>query len=117
MKRAILMTILLTLPYQFALAAVSLYCAHHETGQAATHFGHHSHDHGSMLDAEIQAPSPEMGLGVGTDHDHCGSTLALNAALIVISAPPSSTFLLTSTATPHDFATAEPDRPNWTLAA
>lgn len=117
MKRAILMTILLTLPYQFAWAGVSLYCAHHETGQAATHFGHHSHDHGSMLDAETQAPSPEMGLGVGADHDHCGSTLALNAVLIVISAPPSSAFLLTSTATPHDFATAEPDRPNWTSAA
>ena len=117
MKRAILITILLTLPYQFAWAGVSLYCAHHETGQAATHFGHHSHDHGSMLDAETQAPSPEMGLGVGTDHDHCGSTLALNAALIVTSAPPSSTFLLTSTATPHDFATAEPDRPNWAPAA
>ena len=117
MKRAILITILLTLPYQFAWTGVSLYCTHQEIGQAATHFGHHSHDHGSILDAETQAPSPETGLGVGADHDHCGSTLALNAVLLVISAPLSPAFLLISTATPHDFATAEPDRPNWTSAA
>jgi hypothetical protein len=117
MKRAVLMTILLTLSYQFAWAGVSLYCTHHETGQAATHFGHHSHDHVSRLDAETPAPSPETGLGVGADHDHCDSTLALNAVPILISAPPPSAFLLPSAATPHDFATAEPDRPNWTAAA
>ena len=117
MKRAVLMTILLTLPYQLAWAGASLYCAHQETGQAATHFGHHSHDHGSMLDAETLAPSPETDLGVGADHDHCDSTSALNAVLVLIPAPPSSAFLMSSPATPYDFATAEPDRPNWTSAA
>lgn len=121
MTRAMLIAILLILPYQFAWAAVSIYCNHHDSGhdsgQSDSHFGHHEHDHALALGDEPEAPSTEMDSGLGTDHDHYGSSLGLHAAMSVTSTPRSSSFLLISLSTPHNFATAEPERPNWTPAA
>ncbi len=115
MKRATLLAILFILPCQFTWAAVSIHCNHHDAGQLASHFGHH--EHAAELHDESPAPSSEVESGVDLDHDHFGNTLGFQAALSLTSAPSVFFYRLLSTAPPHDFATTEPERPNWIPAA
>jgi hypothetical protein len=117
MKRVTLLAILLILPFQFTWAAVSIHCNHHDAGQLDSHFGHHDHEHAAELHDEPQAPSSDVDFGVGLDHDHFGNTLGLHAALSLTAVPSAFLYRLLSTAPPHDFATSEPERPNWSPAA
>lgn len=112
MKRFILIAMLCVLPYQFAWAAVSIYCDYDEQGETDAHFGHHSHH----ADGDkAKAPMSKAGLGLGCDHCHHGSTLALYFAVMVKLSPPPTPFILISTARPPDPAVAEPERPNWPI--
>lgn len=45
MSKFIAIALLFLIPLQFSWAMASQYCSHHEQGQAAQHFGHHTDEH------------------------------------------------------------------------
>lgn len=116
MRRLFLILMLLILPVQVSWGAASVYC-NHESGAAAKHFGHHSHQHKAEPDDNKSSKSIFV---VDADCAFCqfGNTgmLAIPApALLSISPQTESSFLSAdSVATTRP---ERPERPKWDRAA
>ena len=120
-SRALIIFMLMLLPFQFVWGAAAGYCAH-EQGAAVKHFGHHVHKHpGKLLKASDQS-SPDKKAFAGDDDSDCASChlgcvnpvmqnsieFALPAGKPLLAAPRSRHSLHIPYAI---------ERPNWTLAA
>lgn len=66
MRGLLLIFLLLCLPFQSSWVLASTYCKH-ETGSAAKHLGHHSHQHRTASDPSSDGPLPT------TKHQDCES--------------------------------------------
>ena len=113
LKRFVLLLLLIVMPFQMAWAAQSGYCQH-EQGTAASHFGHHSHQHQDGGKFQGNVPG-----GVDDDCAYChlGGVIlppALQPVFVsLLSSIEFSFFLKTMSSVPA----REPERPKWTLAA
>lgn len=116
MKSLLAVVLLLILPLHYAWAAAASYCEH-ESGTAAQHFGHHSHEHQTSADGDKDSGEPPFKV-----HSDCGIChLSCNAVAVSIA----STFVIG----PELFAIADPadalpsiflevrERPNWPCVA
>ena len=70
MCKVFFIVLMLILPVQFGWAAVAGYC-HHETGEAAKHFGHHEHQHRAAQDGASKDSKAPTSLGADTDCGVC----------------------------------------------
>ena len=74
MRKTLVLFFLFLLPLQAAWSAMGSYCQH-ETGAAASHFGHHSHVHKSPVTPDPGAESPATS---NDSHPDCNSCHAGN---------------------------------------
>ena len=110
MRRWLMILILLCMPLQFSLAAVSAYCEH-ENGSTAQHAGHHHEadaDHGDSSDSKaghIAADSGECQAGVTTAIFGSVHSLAVSA--------PSDVYIGYRVRVLSPPPLPLPERPNW----
>jgi hypothetical protein len=111
--------LLVLMPLQLSWAAVGAYCQH-ERGQAASHAGHHTHEHQSQAESDV--PAGEKGVMPSADADcvtcHAGCVLWAMPSHhdpvrvlppVIRSADPGAA-LVAPTA-------ARPERPQWNFAS
>ena len=83
MRRWLTILLVLVMPLQFSWAAASVYCTHHEDGDAARHFGHHADQHpDSDADPRDNAdPDSQKSVGLHHGHHHLGGTLGIASSV------------------------------------
>ena len=117
MKRYLAIFLLVLLPLQFNWAAMAGYCQH-ETGVAAKHPGHHTHDHASADHRETGNNSSQS---AGMDHDcatcHMGCTAALVSDLGKTTVVASNDYPLHLQVIPSPLSRERPERPQWSVLA
>lgn len=120
-RRLLTLLMLIILPLQFAYAVAAMYCQH-ESGQGASHFGHHAHVHdegdhhgGSVAKAEKKSTEQKGKLSVDNDCSGCHlSKPELLAEPVKVpelrpeSASPSGAMVAYRSADPHRL-----ERPSW----
>lgn len=117
MKRYLVIFLLVLLPLQFSWAAMVSYCQH-ETGVAAKHPGHHTHDHGS---ADHQESSKNSSQSAGMYHDcatcHMGCTADMVSDLGKTTVVASYDHPLHLQVIPSPLSRERPERPQWSVLA
>jgi len=117
MKRYLVIFLLVLLPLQFSWAAMVSYCQH-ESGVAAKHPGHHTHDHAS---ADHQESGKNSSQSVGMDHDcatcHMGCSAALVSDLGKTTVAASNDHPLHLQVIPSQLSRERPERPQWPVLA
>lgn len=118
MRRVLILVLAWVLPLQFAWAGVATYCQH-ETGLAATHFGHHEHQHHGGANADVSKLGKTQIPGGDADCQMCqfGAAQSIPAVKHVFVAPHRNA---APPAPPAHFRSHVPsglERPNRTLAA
>ncbi|OWQ92240.1 hypothetical protein CDN99_07835 [Roseateles aquatilis] len=130
MRRWLTVFLLILLPLQLSWAVAATYCQH-EADPAASHIGHHQHEHHGLKASDDTSATDATGkvakakngaqpAPAGVDND-CGSC-HLGHAQPVFSAPPRLPALVgpvARTAPSGDWSSRGPDRrerPNWRLA-
>lgn len=84
LSRLLVIALFVLLPLQSIWAAAAPYCAHETTTQAATHFGHHEHQHvGAAADSD--APG---GYHADCDACHLGMSAPLPSPGLRMAPPP-----------------------------
>ena len=127
MRRWLIVALLLVLPFQFAWSVAAAYCAH-EAAPAASHVGHHTHEHkgdagnGTAEKLHAEADSAKAGkAGKWMGDNDCGychlsfAKLMVPLALQFDTGAPFSVAVAPSQA----FDSRGPDhhdRPKWRLA-
>ena len=122
MSRALIIALLLWLPFQFAWGAAASYCQH-EQGAGVGHFGHHSHQHeGKSLQCTGDATPGKKTAIAGEDLDcgycHIGCAQPLFAVVLAYPIEPAAHAAPGTSVPGH--SPHIPDlieRPKWTLAA
>lgn len=110
MKKYLLILLLIVLPFQFSWAAAAAYCQH-EQG-AATHFGHHGHQH------KVHGNKADVSKTADKFHGDCESChLFSHVSLISAAAEPAhcaaQDHLLPLTRDYRSHIPAPPKRPDW----
>ena len=109
--------LLVLMPLQLSWAAVGAYCQH-ERGQAASHAGHHTHEH--QPQAESDVPAGEKGVMPSADADcvtcHAGALALLNDLPFSLS-DTGSRAQARSRSWSDGLFVERPERPQWTTLA
>ena len=115
MKIFFLIILMLALPLQISWAAMSTYCQH-ESGKAANHFGHHTHEHQLQKDDTKKEGSLS---NIDRDCAYCHLNHVSFFSFLSDSLPLLSAH---SHITDYDYNATfnlpdPPERPNWIFAA
>lgn len=121
MRRALVIFMLMLLPFQLVWGAAASYCQH-EQGAGGGHFGHHVHKHqGKVLKASGEV-SPDSKSFVGDDDPDCASchltcvSPVMNAVVGFVSDLGEPLRAALTYGHPRHVPYSI-ERPNWTLAA
>ncbi len=114
MRSWVIIAMMVLLPLQLTWAATAAYCAH-ESGQRASHVGHHEHPHAK---ADERAGATDIGklsaakgdLDCGTCHMGC---LALLGKTDQVAAPAAALMPGGDTLAHASAPDTRPDRPQW----
>lgn len=116
MRRLLLILMLLIMPFQASWGAASVYCSH-ESGAAAQHFGHHSHQHKAEADDSKDTKPLSV---VDADCAFCQFSNAGMFAFPAHAIPMISPQTQSPSLGADSFAVIRPERPerpNWDRAA
>lgn len=116
MRRLVIVFLLMAMPFQWSWAVAGGICEH-ETGKAAQHFGHHSHEHDAkaVKAGKTSAESKNPGVGIDADCAYCHLLVAEPSA--PSQAPPSAladaSHLVATLPLFGSLLADEPERPKW----
>lgn len=113
MRSLLVVLWLVLMPLQLSWAAMGDYCLH-ERGSAASHLGHHAHEHLNQSDVSGTASQTPSNLGdadCGTCHAGCAFA-ALDAQIGWV-VPSSGIWVAGNSAQPSSIPFDLPERPNW----
>ena len=118
-KRLVFILLIVLLPIQMTWAAVSVYCTHHEEGNATQHFGHHDDEHEEIAtdNNDNSQPDSQKTAEQSHGHHHHGGTLGILSSVSLPTHDASSsdthTELQARISSPPP---SQPERPNWRTA-
>jgi hypothetical protein len=113
MRRWLAILLLVFLPLQFSWTVAAGYCQH-ESDASSQHLGHHEHKHQAT-------GGPDSNPAGGVDNDcgtcHAGCVMAIFADLDLPLASSASFVIPWPSGALSSGASAEPERPNWSVLA
>ena len=115
MKRLFLIILLLSLPIQAAWSAMNAYCQH-EQGNAAKHFGHHTHDHQPQKDDDKKS-GPLTKVDRDCAYCHVSQIGAFRYSFAIPSVITPSLHASTEGQLFSFLPPERPERPKWNIAA
>ncbi|MBA3903047.1 MAG: hypothetical protein C0522_05125 [Rhodocyclaceae bacterium] len=115
MKRLFFVLLMLILPLQAVWAAAGVYCQH-EQGQAASHFGHHGHQHKASPDKHEQG-NPGGKADSDCGYHHASDSKTVLASVDAVVADTSMQFSYFHLPRYSHRAPDKPERPKWPAAA
>ncbi len=119
MSKFIAIALLFLIPLQFSWAVASQYCDHHEQGQAAQHFGHHTDQHDNHEHAQPDHQLVDDGQSENAhQHLHHGVSLGMASFWSLPTADFSrDAFASTNQIYSPRFAFTRIERPQWSSLA
>ena len=116
MRRTLAIFLLVFLPLQLAWAAAGTYCQH-ENGAAASHFGHHAHEHKASSDQGTPDPIQSGSIDSDCNVCHAGCACALTGAIAQTTV--ASAFVGAVDYRAHSTVppSVRPERPQWRFLA